>query len=155
MKMKNLFKNLLLCFLFVFAATMVTSCLSSNAKELQKDTYGIKSMKYAVKPISLVEKDNQIGDSLPTDFSNSFCVSYKLPEDLNCKVYTIGDLDTQIYIYIDGALAYVEDDQINDEGDVDNNAMFIGSIKAGSHLVIIVTAATSGSTTIVYPIINK
>ena len=152
--MKKLFKNLLFGFLFIFIFAMMTACDSSSSSSTAKTSLKIEAAKYKVARLSVIEQENQIGDSLPSDYKDSFYLSYKLTKDVDYNIYTNGDIDTRIYVYINGALTYIEDDQINADGDIDNNARFTGSFKAGNKVVIVVTATQDGLTTIHHPKIS-
>ncbi len=105
-----------------------------------------------VNRISIVGNAN-IGSQLPSDYSNTKYYSFRLKDSGTYRFYTTGNLDTIIYVYINGVLKYIEDDQLayDEEYDDDLNAFFNESLNADNgrdEVVVVISGYSNGDTNV-------
>ncbi len=94
--------------------------------------------------------NSRIGDSLPGDYANTYNFTFTVNKTNYYRVVTDGWLDTIIYVYVNGKLAYIEDDQpaYDDAYDDDLNAFFCENLTVGSNVTVVVAAYSNGTTNV-------
>ncbi len=92
----------------------------------------------------------RIGDALPSDYTSTYNFTFTTSRTKYYRVVTDGSLDTVVYVYINGILKYIEDDQepYDEEDSGDINAFFSEQISAGNTVTVVVAAFGSGSTNV-------